>query len=59
MKRVLVDLEKLKALEWAGEIQSEECCPVCQGRYPPHWNMNSYGHKAGCWLDALLKENDA
>jgi hypothetical protein len=49
----------LKEIEWAGEIQGDECCPACVGRkpyaggIPVTWLAEiraAYGHKPDCWL---------
>ena len=50
----VVDVEWLRAIEWSGMIQGEDCCPVCGGRYPPHWGGSLYGHIDNCWLAKLI-----
>ena len=53
--KVLVDVEKLREIEWCGHL-----CPVCDG-VDPNWSMAIYveadkkGHTPECWLGNALK----
>ena len=53
--KVLVDVEKLRALEWVGVQGSiSDFCPACSGFEPRSgWGMDT-GQTADCWLDAIL-----
>lgn len=47
------ELERLEALEWAGQIwtydQGHPCCPVCDDEPPS-------AHAPDCWLAARIAE---
>lgn len=58
-----VSIERLRMIEWSGEIQGDACCPVCTGRRPSesplveNWLPEVkalYGHKGNCWLGRII-----
>ena len=47
--KVLVDLEKLRKIEWMAYDESGNWCVACN-------SLKHDGHEKNCWLSALLKE---
>ena len=58
---VLVDLDKLRELEWAGVITKDgeryQCCPVCAWYAPAEDEEGK--HDEPCWLGNKLKAHEA
>jgi len=60
-EQVLVDLDKLREIEFIGQHGGHPMCPVCRGWGPfddqTHLRGIQY-HDADCWLGNLLKETE-
>ena len=53
----------LKEIEWAGEIQGDECCPAC-GKRESDWTAGTGRierrvHESDCWLARAIGGDNA
>ena len=52
---VIIDVNKLREIEWRGYVHYRSACPVCH-RLDNRMGIPGSGHNDNCWLGNILKE---